>query len=351
MAKRILIVEDNPSTRNLLTLLLEGEGFETIQAKNGQDALEKVRNEFPDLVLLDVMLSGMDGYDVCHELKNDNFTRLIPLVIITNSEGIPEKANALDSFADDYITKPFRNQELIFRINSRLRTKALEEEILVSNKSLLTTQRAIQATTRELDKTRQDTIYSLLVALETRDPYTSGHAKKVSKMCVDVARAMDFDEKSLEYMEYASILHDVGKIGVPYNILMKEGKLSPEEEREMRKHPLISAEIIRPIGFLERIIPIIRSHHESFDGSGYPDGLKGDQIPMEARIISIVDAYHAMVSDRPYRRAMPVSRSINILQSVSGTQIDPDVLKIFFDLLEAENIEAALAEQKQSTAS
>jgi putative two-component system response regulator len=339
VAKRILIVDDNPVTLDLLTLLLDGEGFDTIQANNGQDALEKVRLEFPDLVILDVTLSGMDGYDVCNELKKSNFTKQIPLIIITSDTSLPGKSEVANLPSDEIIAKPYRNQELLARISNLFHIKQLEEDLLISSKELLTIRRALKTTTGELDKTRQDTIYSLLVAMETRDRYTSGHAKNVSSMCVSVAKTMHFDARSLEHLEYASILHDVGKIGVPYNILMKPGKLTTEEEEKMRKHPIISADIIRPIGFLERIIPIILHHHESVDGSGYPDRLRGDQIPLESRIIAVVDAYHAMVSDRPYRQAMPVERAFDILKSASGTQFDPDILNIFLSIMQSQPVD------------
>ncbi len=333
MTERILVVEDHAGTLDLLTRLLQKEGFDVIRAANGEDALLTLKNELPDLVLLDIVLTGMDGFDVCRTIKGDPVYRNIPVIMCTAKDTLPDRLKGAEFGADDYITKPFNNCDLVSRIRLHLRLRRTDEQLLMTVHQLQLTRKAQQEQAQTLERGRLDTINALMAAVEAKDPRTSEHARNVAEFCHVVAARMGFDRRSLTNLRYASLLHDIGKISVPTEVLAKENRLEKEELEIIRRHPEISAEIIRPVSFLRRIIPIIRHHHENVDGSGYPDGLKGDEIPLESRVLAVADAYDAMTSDRPYREAVSRERALTLIAERAGTQFDADIVNIFAEVM------------------
>ncbi len=327
---RILVVEDRPATLGLLTRLLKKEGFDVIQAGNGEQALEILSCDYPDLVLLDISLSGIDGFDICKGIKDDPLKQHIPVLMCVPKERSENSDNT--ARPDVFITRPFANSDLIGQIRAQLKIKTLEDRLNLVNRELQKTRTTQVRQADTLEQVYVDTVHCLLAAAEAKDPYIRGHAFKVATIARMIGERMDFDQRSLANLEYAALLHDVGKIGVPLDILSKKGQLEREEMEIIKQHPEISVEIISPVGFLSRILPIIRHHHENIDGTGYPLGLAGEQICLESRVLSVADAYDAMVSDRPYRPAMENWRALEIITERAGTQFDAEVAGVFVQL-------------------
>ena len=349
VSERILVVEDHAGTLSLLTTLLQKEGFDVIGAGNGEDALRILKNEFPDLVLLDIILTGMDGFDVCRTLKTDPLYRNVPVIMCTSKDTMPDRLKGAEFGADDYVAKPFNNRDLVKRIRLHLRLKSMEEQLMITAHELQTARKALHEQTRAMERSQLETIHSLLAAVSAKDHHTGEHAQNVADLCKTMASMMGFDKRSLLNLQYASILHDVGKIAVPTSVLAKENRLEKEELEIIRRHPEISAEIIRPVSFLQKVIPIIRHHHENVDGSGYPDGLKGEEIPLESRILAVADAYDAMTSNRPYREAITRERALTLISERAGTQFDADVVNVFVEVMSES--ESATAESLASSMS
>ena len=333
MSDRILVVEDHAGTLDVLTKLLQKEDFDVIRAGNGDDALKILKTEFPDLILLDIMLTGIDGFDVCRTIKGDPVHKNIPVVMCTGKDTAPDRARSAEFGADDYINKPFNNGDLVARIRMHLRLKRMEEQLVMTARELQNARRMLHEQTQLSEQAYLDTVNALLAAVAAKDPYTSQHAQKVAELSEAVAQKMGFDKRSIINLHYASLLHDVGKIGVPMYVLGKEDRLEKEELEIIRRHPEISAEILKPVSFLQRVVPIIRHHHENVDGTGYPDGLKGDEIPLESRILAVTDAYDAMTSNRPYRDAITQDRALTLISERAGTQFDIDVVNIFNEVI------------------
>lgn len=332
MRERILVVEDRPGTLDLLAALLEKEGFDVVRAQNGEKALKILSSDFPDLILLDVMLSGIHGFDICKLIKSDPLKQQIPVIMCLPKDDSPD-GRAQDRLAPEvFITKPFANVDLVSQIKAQLKIKSLEERLMLVNRELQQIRRAHVAQAGALEKAYLDTIHCLLAAAEAKDPYICGHAYKVSAIARMMGERMGFDQKSLANLDYASLLHDVGKIGIPLNILSKKGLLERDEMEIIKKHPEVSAEILAPVGFLERVIPIIRHHHENVDGTGYPDGITGEQIPLESRVLAVADAFDAMVSERPYRPPIEQRRAMEVLRERAGSQFDAEVVGVFLQI-------------------
>jgi putative two-component system response regulator len=333
VSERILVVEDHPRTLDLLTRILQKEGFDVIGVANGEDALLALKSELPDLIFLDIMLTGVDGFDLCRAIKIDPLYKNISVIMCAAKDSPYDEMKEGKFGADDYITRPFNNSDLIARIRLHLRLRRAEEQLMMIAHQLQSARRAQYEHTRALERSRLDTINTLMAAVTAKDPYTSEHGRQVANLCHGVAVHMGFDRRSLENLNYASLLHDIGKIGVPKEVLAKENRLEREELEIIRRHPEISAEIIKPVLFLQRVVPIIRHHHENVDGSGYPDGLNGDEIPLESRILAVADAYDAMTSNRPYRDAISRERALTLIAERAGTQFDVDIVNIFTEVM------------------
>ena len=311
MPAQILVVDDDPAIVSLLRRMLTREGYDVLTATDGLEALAHVAAHQPDLVLLDVAMPKLGGFDVCRRLKDDEHTALIPVTMLTGLDDAENRRLGIEAGADDFLTKPVDPITLRARIRTQLRVKRLVDHL----------------------EHTENVIFMLAQAVEAKDPYTEGHLQRISSYAEQLARAAGLGADETAAVRYGGILHDIGKIGVKDWILLKPGALTPEEYEEIKQHPQIGAGIIGQMRFARDVAPIIRGHHERWDGRGYPDGLAGEQIPLGARIIAIVDAYDAMTTDRPYRRAMAPADALAELERTSGAQFDPSLLAIFVDLV------------------
>ena len=311
MAEKILIVDDEPRIREVLMRFLAREGYEPRAAESGEEALEAIRAEPPDLVLLDLRLPGVDGFEVCRRLKENPTTALIPVTILTGNQETETHTRGIEAGADDFITKPFDYALLRARVRTQLRLKHLTDQL-------------------------EDTelvIFSMARWVEIKDPYTEGHLRRIAGYSEQTALGLGLAADQARIVRYAGVLHDIGKIGVRESVLRKPGSLTAAEQQELRKHTEYGAAIVTPMRFAADVAPIILCHHEHWDGTGYPYGLKGEQIPLGARIISVVDAFDAMTSDRPYRDSLGVPEALRRLGEGSATQWDPRVVETFLQLL------------------
>ena len=303
----VLVVDDGLANRELVQAYLSGLDCEVRLASDGASALEQIQQEPPDLVLLDVQMPGMDGYEVCRRIKAGPGGRLLPVVMITALNQTDDRVRALESGADDFMSKPVERVELVARVRSALRLKALYNT---------------------LDSAEQ-VIFSLAAAVEAKDSLTEKHTQRVGESARHLGSRLGMPEVALDALYRGGIIHDIGKIGVPDSILLKPGALDPEETIRMRSHVLIGENIVRPLRSASTLLPIIRHHHERFDGRGYPDGLRGREIPRLARIVAVCDAFDALVNDRPYRPRLPVDRALAVLVDGAGHQWDPEVVDLF----------------------
>lgn len=311
MAAQILVVDDDPAIVDLLRRMLTREGYDVQTAADGLQALDRVAAHKPDLVLLDVTMPNLGGFDVCRRLKDDEQTALIPVTMLTGLDDQEHRRQGIEAGADDFLTKPIDQITLRARIRTQLRLKHL---------------------TDHLEHTER-VIFMLAQAVEAKDPYTEGHLQRISTYAERFARTLELDLEQVAQVRYGGVLHDIGKIGVKDWILLKPGALTPAEYEEIKLHPTIGAGIIGQMRFAREVAPIVRGHHERWDGRGYPDGLAGDIIPIGARIIAIVDSFDAMTTDRPYRRALTAEHAAAELTAGAGTQFDPQLVMTFVELL------------------
>lgn len=312
----ILIVDDSTHNVQLLEAYLHAAGYVVICAYDGAEALEKLKDDpLPDLVILDVMMPGLNGYQVCQEIKNAHDTRRIPVMLLTALQEYDDKVKGFEAGADEFLSKPVDKLELLLRVKSLLRTKRLNEDL----------------------ESARDVIYTLALAIEANDPYTRGHSERVAEYGYRLAARLGLDEDMRETIRNAGILHDVGKIGISEAILQKPGPLTAKELILVQDHPAIGEKICKPLRSANLLLTVIRHHQECFDGQGYPDHLAGDEIPIEARIVSVCDAFDAMTSPRPYRPPMSRKQAEGTLQREAGKQWDPEVVARFLELLAEEN--------------
>jgi putative two-component system response regulator len=303
----VLVVDDGAANRELIEACLAGVDCEVRTAAEGQTALMMIEGRAPDLVLLDVQMPGMDGYEVCRRIKANPNCRLLPVVMITSLDRTEDRVRALESGADDYMSKPVERVELVARVRSALRLKAVYDS---------------------LDRAEQ-VIFALAAAVEAKDPFTEAHTQRVAESARRIGARMGLSDAELDALYRGGLIHDIGKIGVPDAILLKKGRLDAEELVRMRAHPIIGESIVSPLPSGAELLPIIRHHHERFDGGGYPDGLRGHEIPRLAGIVAVCDAYDALVNDRPYRPRRTVDEAASILTSGAGTQWDRGVVEAF----------------------
>jgi putative two-component system response regulator len=281
MAQRILIVDDDSGARVALETLLRREGFELRIAHDGTTALAECASFRPDLILLDIMMPGMSGFEVCRRIKATPETRLTPVVLITGLSDTEDRIQGINAGADDFLSKPIDFNELLARTRSLLRLKQYTDELENAEAVLL----------------------SLAFGIEARDPYTRGHCERLAQMATRLGERLGVLEEDITALRRAGIVHDIGKVVVPDAILLKPGPLSDQETAVMRRHPVVGEHICAPLRTFRPVLPIIRHHHERYDGSGYPDGLCGEKIPLTARILQLADVYDALTTDRPYRKA------------------------------------------------
>ena len=309
----ILVVDDEPLNVTLLEANLLPLNYKVIKAYNGKDALGLLSKTDVDLILLDVMMPVMDGYEVCRRVKGSEATRLIPIIMVTALDDIEAKIAGIEAGVDDFLTKPPNKVELLARTRSLINIKRLNDN-LTSIESVL---------------------FSLAKTVEAKDKYTQGHVERVANLALTLGRKIRLSTREIEALKYGGMLHDIGKIGVPREILNKPGPLEPEEWEIMKNHPDIGHKICQPLKrVLGSALEVIRSHHEKLDGSGYPDGLRGDEISKAARIMAVVDIYDALTSDRPYRKAMTAEKALDILRDeASKDKLDKEVVGCLSELV------------------
>lgn len=346
---KILIVDDDRKIVDLVRAYLEKDGYRVLAAYDGLQALELARQQQPDLIVLDLMLPGVDGLDVCRVLRGEG--NKVPIIMLTAKTTEADKLVGLDLGADDYVTKPFSPQELVARLTAVMRR--VNEEKRAKGQALryaseltesIGQQNELRALLRgameELEETQLSTMQALAAAVEARDPYTRGHCERVTQYALTIAEALAFSDEELEVLKRAAILHDIGKVAVPDNVLRKNGRFSKDDWIEVRKHPEAGQTMLAHLKFLWPSLPLIRHHHERYDGSGYPDGLVSDGIPSGARILAVADAFDAITSDRPYREALALPDVLEELDRCAGSQFDPKIVKVFLEALPSLEVHA-----------
>ena len=328
MPSTILIVDDEAGGRYTLESILEEQGYRIEMAESGMEALEKARQLLPDVILLDVMMPGMDGFEVCQRIRKDPILAEIPIIMLTALDDRKSFLNGLESGADDYITKPYDRFEL--------RARLLGITRLNRYKKLLDERANIEQAHEQLLSAYDATLAGWSHALDLRDKETEGHSQRVTDLSEKLARMMGIGEAELVFMRRGALLHDIGILGVPDSILLKPDKLTDDEWVIMRKHPQYAYDMIYPIEYLRPSLDVPYCHHEKWDGSGYPRGLKGEEIPLVARIFAIMDVWDALMSDRPYRPAWDKERVLEYIREQSGKHFDPQVVELFNKLMEEE---------------
>lgn len=334
----ILIVDDNLLGQNMMSRVLRRKGYGTMSASDGRSALDMIFTETPDLVLLDINMPGMDGFEVTTRIKSNPETSSIPVILITGLDTVDNHVRALEMGADDFISKTAAHAEIIARVRAHLRIKQLNDRIKAYQQNL-ETQVALRTNqlNHALEQLRDaslDTIFKLTAASEYRDTQTGTHIKRMSHYSALIAQKMGLKSKTVETILYAAPMHDIGKIGIPDRILLKPGKLDAGEWEIMKKHTTIGADILKGsnIGFVRMGETIARTHHEKWDGSGYPYGLKGRRIPLAGRIVALADVFDALTSKRPYKEAFSIEKANRIILEERGRHFDPDVVDTFFSI-------------------
>ena len=333
MEDQILIVDDEEIICSILARRLTREGYACVTANNGREALQYFYKHPFSLIISDIKMPEMDGLTLLKRVKAANPKMMV--IMVTAFPEIDLAVEAVHLGAYDFIIKPADLDLVILSVRKALEKKRLEEEILAYRSHLerLVEERTtkLQQAYRILKKAHLDSVKVLVEAIDAKDPYTRGHSDRVTRMSLKIAFQLGFAEDRLESLEYGALLHDIGKIGIKDEVLQKPGTLDSEEYQYIQEHPLIGVKIIEGLDFFKDKIPMIRHHHEHYDGSGYPDGLLGAAIPLEARIIAVPDAFDAMTSVRPHRGMMPLQDVLMELEKCKGTQFDPKVLEIFLN--------------------
>lgn len=344
---KILIVDDESAIRENLREFLEGEGYTVEIAENGKRALEKLTSFLPDIVITDFLMPEMDGINLCKLIKNNPETLDIGVILITGVGDFDTRVKGLLAGADDFLNKPFLLPELQARVKSLSKVKLyhdflknyqkqLEEEVEKKTSELVKSNLQLQLALNEIKELSLEVIYRLAKAAEYRDEHTGYHIQRIAYYSVAIGAHLGLNNEALEVLRYASPLHDIGKLGIPDGILLKPGSLSKEEWEIMKEHTRIGAQILNgsKIKYLKAAEKIALYHHEKWDGTGYPIGLKGEKIPLFARLVAIADVFDALTTDRPYRKALSVEEALQIMKEGRGKHFDPHLLDLFFDIKE-----------------
>lgn len=334
----IVIVDDSPDNLRVLSGVLEGAGFIVRPAIGGEIALNSIRLNPPDLVLLDIRMPGMDGYETCKHLKADPLTRDIPVIFISALQEAGDKVAAFTAGGVDYVTKPFQFEEVLARVRVHLELhhikRHLDELVTTQTQTLRETLESLLGSQQKYRALLEQIINAFGLAVEYRDPYTAGHQRRVAELAGAIAAEMGMQSDVLEGLRLAALVHDLGKIRLPSEILNRPGRLGDLEMSLVRGHSQIGTDILEGVDFPWPVAQMIAQHHERMDGSGYPKGLKGNDILMEARIIAVSDVVEAMASHRPYRAALGMDKALEEIRDGSGTLYDEDVVKVCLTLFE-----------------
>lgn len=329
--EKILIVDDEEAIREVVSTLLDAQGYRCTVCSNGNKALDSFRNNSFDLVLSDIVMPEMDGLKLLGEIRAADPD--VPVIMVTAMHDISIALEAIRTGAYDYILKPFEKDQLNLSVSRALehRQLILENRTYQSDLEHLVAERTQQLSIalQDLEQSYDYTLEALGGALDAKDAETEGHCQRVTAFTITIARAMGVDKGLLRHIARGAFLHDIGKMGIPDEILRKPGPLTSEERDVMRRHCDIGYAMLERIPFLKEAAEIVLCHQECFDGSGYPRGLKGDQIPLGARVFAVADTLDAMISDRPYRKALPISAAREEIQRFSGRQFDPRVVQVF----------------------
>lgn len=309
--RRVLIIDDSPLICSIIKEAVKKHSdFDCITSHEADSVLDKLYEHKPDIVVIDVEIPGLNGFEIVHHIRENKLWEALPIILLAGKSMEAGIAEAYECGADDLIRKPFEPVELVLKIKSILRRMSFTYRLA----------------TTELEK---KTIIALGRSVEVKDTYTEGHSARVAFYSVIIAKTLLIIDKDISIVEDAAYLHDLGKIGIREEVLNKPGPLTPEEWGIMRTHPEKSASIIESLGFLRDLVPLVKHHHERYDGTGYPDGLKGENIPLGARIISVADSFDAITSNRAFRQKRDLSVAISEINLSSGTQFDPQISKIF----------------------
>jgi putative two-component system response regulator len=344
-SERILLVDDNPTNLQVLVGTLEGRGYNLLIAKNGESALTIVRKARPDLILLDIMMPGIDGFEVCRRLKADPATQEIPVIFLSALGETTDKVHGLDLGAADYITKPFQPEEVIARVNTQLTIYGLKKDLALRNEELRdmneNLERKVAERSQQLLKSREGVIFGMAKLTEARDGDTGKHLERICRYVDILARKMsksdpELDENWINTVATTAALHDIGKVGIPDAVLLKPGRLTDDERKIMEDHPAIGGDALLEMRdhwgaspFLARAIEITLGHHEKWDGSGYPFGVTGKAIALAARLVALADVYDALACKRVYKEAMTHDKVRQIIIEESGKHFDPKVVEAF----------------------
>ncbi|HLO29787.1 MAG TPA: HD domain-containing phosphohydrolase [Anaerolineales bacterium] len=325
MSSMVLIVDDEYIGRETLQSVLEGEGYQLEMAENGMQAIEKAKKLLPDVILLDVMMPGMTGFEVCQHIRSDPEIAEIPIIVLTALDDRESLLTALKAGADDFISKPFDRYELRARLLGITRLNRYQK--------LMQERTKLQEANAQLLAAYEATIAGWSHAMDLRDQETEGHSRRVTELTAKLAQALGMNTDEIMHLRRGALLHDMGKIGIPDSVLHKPATLTDEEWTVMRKHPQLAYEMLYPIEYLRPALEIPYCHHEKWDGTGYPRGLKGEAIPMAARLFAVVDVWDALTSDRPYRKAWSEEEALTYIREQSGKHFDPQVVDLFFKVI------------------
>ena len=307
---RVLVVDDTDSVRALFQKLLASDGHDVMSAATGDAALQMVQQQRPDVILLDIAMPGLDGLEVCRRLKSDPITRLTPVVLITGRTDISDRIRGIEAGADEFLSKPVHPHELRARVRSLTRLKQLIDAL----------------------DSAESAFVSIALTVEARDPFTSGHCERLAFHASRLGRALGLGADDVDALYRGGYLHDIGKVGVPDAVLLKRGPLTADETATMQRHTVIGDALCAPLQSLRRVRPIVLSHHERFDGSGYPSGLRGDDVPLLAQLTGIVDVYDALTSERPFRHALTREAAAKqLLQEVAEGKFAPRLVEAVLD--------------------
>jgi putative two-component system response regulator len=310
---RVLVVDDNANTMVLMRDLLSSRGYEVVAVSDAAQAEIEIGRHLPDVILSDVIMPGKSGYELCRELKGNPATRLVPFVLITGLSEREDRVRGIEAGADDFLSKPIFPEELFARVKSLIKLKEFTDEL----------------------ETAETVLCTLGLSVESRDPYTEGHCERLAEHASNLGGHLLLDDDDITALRRGGYLHDLGKIAVPDEILNKGANLSPEEWMVMKRHPITGENICRPLKSLRLVLPIIRNHHEHFNGTGYPDGLSGCDIPLLARILQVVDVYDALRTARPYKPALTHEQAAITMRDEARSGLwDEELVLEFFSMLE-----------------